>query len=42
MVRWLIGHTEVGALVIPDNLQNSTFVPYIELNEFGDRIVLNG
>lgn len=42
MVRWLVGYTEIGSVLLPDNMRNSKLVPYIELNEVGDKIVLNG
>jgi hypothetical protein len=28
--------------VLPENMRNSKLVPYIELNEVGDKIILNG
>lgn len=42
MVRWLIGFTEIASVQLPDNLMYSKLVPYIELNEVGDIILLNG
>jgi len=42
MVRWLVGLTEIGSVVLPDNMRSSKLLPYIELNEVGDKIVLNG
>lgn len=42
MVKWLVGHTEIGSVVLPENMRNSKLVPYIELNEVGDKIILNG
>lgn len=40
-VRWLVGFTEVAAVLLPDFLIHSKLVPYIELNEVGDCITLN-
>jgi hypothetical protein len=38
----MIGFTEIGSVMIPENLRNCKMVPYIELNEVGDKISMNG
>lgn len=41
LIKWLLNYTQIGSCFISNELRNRNLVPYIELNEIGDKILLN-